>query len=99
MKLEKLQAAQAADEAVLNAAFAILREHGVGDGMLGVYFREPIDSYVLQFEQENSSYFEWVRVELASLENFPEDVLLEAAQRLATRIGITYKRFLLTKLN
>ena len=99
MKLEKLQAAQAADEAVLNAAFAILREHGVGDGMLGVYFREPINSYVLQFEQENSSYFEWVRVELASLENFPEDVLLEAAQRLATRIGITYKRFLLTKLN
>lgn len=99
MKLEKLQAAQAADEAVLNAAFAILREHGVGDGMLGVYFREPINSYVLQFEQENSSYFEWVRVELASLENFPEDVLLEAAKRLATRIGITYKRFLLTKLN
>ena len=99
MKLEKLQAAQAADEAVLNAAFAILREHGVGDGMLGVYFREPINSYVLQFEQENSSYFEWVRVELASLENLPEDVLLEAAQRLATRIGITYKRFLLTKLN
>ena len=99
MKLEKLQAAQAADEAVLNAAFAILREHGVGDGMLGVYFREPINSYVLQFEQENSSYFEWVRVELASLENFPEDVLLEAAKRLATRIGITYKRFLSSKLN
>lgn len=99
MKLEKLQAAQAADEAVLNAAFAILREHGVGDGMLGVYFREPINSYVLQFEQENSSYFEWVRVELASLENFPEDVLLEAAKRLATRIGITFKRFLSSKLN
>jgi hypothetical protein len=99
MKLEKLTPAQAADEAVLNAAFAVLHEHGVGDGMLGVYYREPINSYVLQFEAENSSYFEWVRVELNSLDNLPESVILEAAQRLATRIGITYKRFLLTKLN
>ncbi len=99
MKLEKLTPAKAADEAVLNAAFAILREHGVGDGMLGVYFREPVNSYVLQFDAENSSYFEWVRVDLSSLDNLPEDLLLEAAGRLATRIGITYKRFLLTKLN
>ncbi len=99
MKLEQLTPAKAADEAVLNAAFAILREHGVGDGMLGVYFREPINSYVLQFEAENSSYFEWVRVELKSLDNLPESVILEAAGRLATRIGITYKRFLMTKLN
>jgi hypothetical protein len=99
MSLEKLTPAKAADEAVLNAAFAILRDHGVGDGMLGVYFREPVNSYVLQFEAENSSYFEWVRVELKSLDNLPESLLLEAAQRLATRIGITYKRFLLTKLN
>ena len=99
MKLGDLTPARAADEAVLNAAFAVLREHGVGDGMLGVYFREPVNSYVLQFEAENSSYFEWVRVELKSLDNLPEDKLLEAAGRLATRIGITYKRFLLTKLN
>ncbi len=99
MSLEKLTPAKASDEAVLNAAFAILREQGVGDGMLGVYFREPVNSYVLQFEAENSSYFEWVRVDLSSLDNLPEDKLLEAATRLATRIGITYKRFLLTKLN
>jgi hypothetical protein len=99
MKLERLKSAKAADEAVLNAAFAILRDHGVGDGMLGVYFREPINSYVLQFEAENSSYFEWVRVELKSLDNLPESAMLEAAKRLATRIRITYKRFLLTKLN
>ena len=99
MKLEELQPAKAADEAVLNAAFAVLREHGVGDGMLGVYFREPINSYVLQFEQENSNYFEWVRVELTSLENLPENVMLEAAKRLAIRIGITFKRFLSSKLN
>ena len=99
MKLEELQPAKAADEAVLNAAFAVLREHGVGDGMLGVYFREPVGSYVLQFEAENSSYFEWVRVELTSLENLPEEVLLEAAKRLAARIEITFKRFLMTKLN
>jgi hypothetical protein len=99
MELERLTPAKAADEAVLNAAFAVLREHGVGDGMLGVYFREPVNSYVLQFEAENSSYFEWVRVELVGLDNLPETVILEAAKRLATRIGITYKRFLMTKLN
>jgi hypothetical protein len=99
MELERLTPAKAADEAILNAAYAILREHGVGDGMLGVYFREPVNSYVLQFEAENSSYFEWVRVELGSLDNLPETVLLEAAERLAARIGITYKRFLITQLN
>ncbi len=99
MKLEELNPAKAADEAILNAAFAILREHGVGDGMLGVYFREPVNTYVLQFESENSSYFEWVRVNLRGLDNLPETEILEAAARLATRIGITYKRFLLTKLN
>lgn len=99
MSLEKLTPAKAADEAILNGAYAVLREHGVGDGMLGVYFREPVNSYVLQFEAENSSYFEWVRVELNTLDNLPEAVLLEAAARLAARIGITYKRFLLTKLN
>jgi hypothetical protein len=99
MKLEQLTSAKAADEAILNAAFAVLRQHGVGDGMLGVYYREPINSYVLQFEAENSSYFEWVRVELVSLDNLPETEILEAAERLATRIGITYKRFLMTKLN
>jgi hypothetical protein len=99
MELERLTPAKAADEAVLNAAFAVLREHDVGDGMLGVYFREPVNSYVLQFEAENSSYFEWVRVELVGLDNLPETVILEAAKRLATRIGITYKRFLMTKLN
>ncbi len=99
MSLERLTSAKAADEAVLNAAYAILREHGVGDGMLGVYFREPVNSHVLQFEAENSSYFEWVRVELSSLDNLPETEILEAAQRLATRIGITYKRFLMTKMN
>jgi hypothetical protein len=99
MKLEQLTPAKAADEAVLNAAFAILRENGVGDGMLGVYYREPVSSYVLQFEADNSSYFEWVRVELGSLDNLPEDKLLEAAERLATRIGITYKRFMSRQLN
>ncbi len=99
MGFEKLTSAKAADEAVLNAAFAILRNHGVSDGMLGVYFREPVSSYVLQFEAENSGYVEWVRVELKSLDNLPEEILLEAAARLAARIGITYKRFLLTKLN
>jgi hypothetical protein len=99
MKLERPKSAKAADEAVLNAAFAVLRNLGVGDGMLGVYFREPVNSYVLQFEAENSSYFEWVRVDLSSLDNLPEAVLLEAATRLAVRIGITYKRFLQSKLN
>jgi hypothetical protein len=99
MNLEELTPAKAADEAVLNAAFAIMREHGVGDGMLGVYFREPVGSYVLQYEAENSSYFEWVRVELSSLDHLPKDRLLEAAIRLAARIGITHKRFLLTRLN
>jgi hypothetical protein len=99
MKLEELKSAKAADEAILNLAYAVLREHGVGDGMLGVYFREPVNSYVLQFEAENSSYFEWVRVELIGLDNLPETEILEAAQRLATRIGITYKRFLMTKLD
>ncbi len=98
INLDQLHQAKNHDEKILNAAFAILRENGVGDGILGVYFREPVNSFVLQFEAENSGYFEWVRLEILTLENFSEDVLLEAANRLAVRIGITFKRYMLTKL-
>ena len=92
MGLERLTLAQAADEAVLNAAFAVLRERGVGDGMLGVYYRELQETFVLHYEEEGSSYTEWVRLGITKLDNLPMEVLEEAGARLAKRIRLTRAR-------
>jgi hypothetical protein len=80
------------DEAAINAAWAILKANGIADGLLGVYYREPQATFVLHYEEEGSSYTEWVRLGISQLENLPIDVLEEAAERLAKRIRITRAR-------
>jgi hypothetical protein len=80
------------DEAAINAAWAILKANGIADGMLGVYYREPQETFVLHYEEEGSSYTEWVRLSITKLDNLPMDVLEEAGQRLAKRIRLTRAR-------
>lgn len=93
--LEKRELAKnAADELALNAAWAVLKSHGIPDGLLGVFYLEPQGSYVLHYEEEGCPYAEWVRVALPNLERLPVDVLEAAAERLAKRIGITRRRFI-----
>jgi hypothetical protein len=80
------------DEAAINAAWAILKANGIADGMLGVYYREPQETFVLHYEEEGSSYTEWVRLGITALDNLPMDVLEEAGTRLAKRILLTRAR-------
>ena len=83
----------AADELALNAAWTVLRAHDVPDGLLGVFYMDAMESYVLHYEEEGCPYAEWVRVPIPNLELLPVDVLEEAAARLAKRIAITRRRF------
>jgi hypothetical protein len=83
----------AADERALNAAWAVLRRFDVPDGLLGVFYLESHQTFVLHYEEEGCPYAEWVRLDLNSLENLPLPVLEEAAERLAKRMAITRRRF------
>ena len=85
---------QSEDEAALNAAWVILKAHKIPDGLLGVFYLETRQHFVLLFEEEGCEYQEWVRLELSSLKNLPIDVLVEAAQRLVKRIALTRRRFI-----
>jgi hypothetical protein len=80
------------DETAINAAWAILKANDIADGMLGVYYREPQETFVLHYEEEGSSYTEWVRLGIKELDNLPMDVLEEAGERLAKRIRLTRSR-------
>jgi hypothetical protein len=84
---------QVQDEMALNAAWAILRQHQVPDGLLGVFYLETHETFVLHYEEEGCPYAEWVRLPITSLERLPQPTLEEAAERLAQRIAITRKRF------
>ena len=81
------------DEAAIGAAWRVLKAHGIPDGLLGVFYHEAYQTFILHFEEEASGYREWVRVGLASLENLPEAVLEEAAERLVDRIRLTRPRY------
>ncbi len=85
---------QLEDEAALNAAWAILKEQHIPDGLLGVFYLETREHFVLLYEEENCEYQEWVHLEIDSLTNLPQDVLEEAARRLVKRIAITRRRFI-----
>jgi hypothetical protein len=84
---------QVQDEMALNAAWAVLRQHQVPDGLLGVFYLETHETFVLHYEEEGCPYAEWVRLPITSLERLPQPTLEEAAERLAQRIAITRKRF------
>ncbi len=85
---------QLEDEAALNAAWAILKADKIADGLLGVFYLETQQTFVLLYEEEGCPYQEWVRLEIKSLTQLPIDVLEEAALRLAKRISITRRRFI-----
>ncbi len=85
---------QLEDETAINAAWAILKEHQIKDGLLGVFFLDTRDTFVLLYEEEGCPYQEWVSLEILSLTNLPIDLLEQAAFRLAKRIGITRKHFI-----
>ncbi|MFN3265755.1 MAG: hypothetical protein ACK41E_02845 [Deinococcales bacterium] len=85
---------QLEDEAALNAAWVVLRQHNVPDGLLGVFYLETRQTYVLLYEEEGCSYQEWVPLELSSLANLPVPLLEEAATRLVRRMAITRRRFI-----
>jgi hypothetical protein len=84
---------QIQDEQALNAAWAVLRQHRVPDGLLGVFYLQTHETFVLHYEEEGCPYAEWVRLPIQSLETLPQPTLEEAAERLAQRIAITRKRF------
>ncbi len=81
------------DEQALNAAWAVLRQYSIPDGLLGVFYLETHETFVLHYEEEGCPYAEWVRVPIPSLDGLPQPVLEEAAERLARRIAITRRRF------
>ena len=83
----------AADELALNAAWVVLRLRSIPDGLLGVFYMEAVEAFVLHYEEDGCPYAEWVRVNILNLELLPVDVLEEAALRLAKRIAITRRRF------
>ena len=85
---------QLEDEAALNAAWAILKAHKIADGLLGVFYLETQQTFVLLYEEEGCPYQEWVRLEITSLTQLPLDVLAEAGLRLAKRILITRRKFI-----
>ncbi len=82
------------DEAALNAAWAVLRKCNVPDGLLGVFYLQTHDTFVLHYEEEGCPYVEWVRLAIPNLETLPVPVLEEAAERLAQRMAITRRRFI-----
>jgi hypothetical protein len=85
---------QVQDEQALNAAWAVLRQHHIPDGLLGVFYLQTHETFVLHYEEEGCPYAEWVRLPITSLETLPQPTLEEAAERLAQRIAITRKRFI-----
>jgi hypothetical protein len=85
---------QLEDEAALNAAWLVLRQHNVPDGLLGVFYLESRQTHVLLYEEEGCGYQEWVPLELSSLSNLPVPLLEAAALRLVRRMAITRRRFL-----
>jgi hypothetical protein len=85
---------QIEDETALNAAWAILKHAGVPDGLLGVFYHEARQTFVLHYEEEGSGYTEWVRLSVIDLEHLYVDALEEAAERLVKRIHITRARFI-----
>jgi hypothetical protein len=91
---QKDDMSQLEDEAALNAAWAVLRKHDVPDGLLGVYYLQTHETFVLHYEEEGCPYFEWVRLAIPNLETLPVPTLEEAAERLAKRMAITRRRFI-----
>jgi hypothetical protein len=85
---------QLEDEAALNAAWLVLRQHNVPDGLLGVFYLTSRQTHVLLYEEEGCGYQEWVPLELSSLKDLPVSRLEEAAVRLVKRMAITRRRFL-----
>ncbi len=85
---------QLEDEAALNAAWAVLRQNHIPDGLLGVFYLETREMFVLLYEEEGCPYQEWVRLEIPSMQNLKVEVLEEAAGRLAKRMAITRRRFI-----
>jgi hypothetical protein len=81
------------DEAAINAAWAVLKAHSVPDGLLGAFYLESRETFVLHYEEEGSGYTEWVRLPITSLDHLELDVLVEAAGRLVRRVAITRERF------
>jgi hypothetical protein len=88
-----MTAKETQDERALNAAWSVLRQHQIPDGLLGVFYLEAHETFVLHYEEEGCPYAEWVRLAISSLENLPQETLEEAAERLAQRIAITRRRF------
>jgi hypothetical protein len=81
------------DEAAINAAWAVLKAHGLPDGLLGAFYLESRETFVLHYEEEGSGYTEWVRLPIPDLDHLEPEVLVEAAGRLVQRISITRERF------
>lgn len=84
---------QLEDEAAINAAWAVFRRHGLPDGLLGAFFLESRQAFVLHYEEEGTGYAEWVRLPITDLDHLVPEVLEEAASRLVERIAITRARF------
>jgi hypothetical protein len=93
-RYNQLTVSQTEDETALNAAWAILKHAGVPDGLLGVFYHEARQTFVLHYEEEGSGYTEWVRLSVIDLEHLYVDALEEAAERLVKRIHITRARFI-----
>jgi hypothetical protein len=88
-----MTAKETQDERALNAAWSVLRQHQIPDGLLGVFYLETHETFVLHYEEEGCPYAEWVRLSIPSLEDLRQETLEEAAERLAQRIAITRRRF------
>ena len=81
------------DEAAINAAWVVLKYHGVPDGLLGAFYLESRETFVLHYEEEGTGYTEWVRLGITDLDHLVPELLEEAAARLVERIRITRSRF------
>ena len=84
---------RASDEAALNAAWQVLKLAGIADGLLGAIQAPDGNGLILHYEEEGSSFREWVRLPIPTLDDLPQDLLEEAAGRLAERIRITRPRW------
>ena len=58
---------QLEDEAALNAAWKVLKQYQIADGLLGVFYLQTHNTFVLHYEEEGCLYQEWVRLEIDSL--------------------------------
>lgn len=85
---------QLEDEAALNAAWKVLKQYQIADGLLGVFYLQTHNTFVLHYEEEGCLYQEWVRLEIDSLTQLPLPLLEEAAVRLAKRIILTRRKFI-----